>query len=140
MAAHRPEIRVVAAALMRGGLVLAARRGPQQRQAGLWELPGGKVEPGESDGRALERELAEELGIRVEVGRMLAENVHHYPDLTIRLVALAATLPPDQQPQAREHDALRWLGPEAVHSLDWAPADIPLLDAVQAALRGSALG
>lgn len=140
MAGSSPEIRVVAAALMRDGRVLAARRGPGQRQAGLWELPGGKVEAGESDAEALQRELAEELDLRIQVGEVLAENIHQYPDLTIRLVALKATLGGDQQPCATEHDALCWLGPDALHTVDWAPADIPLLDAVQAALRAGGLG
>ena len=129
------QVRVVAGAILRDGRVFAARRGPGQRQAGLWELPGGKVEPGESDAAALARELEEELGIQVEVGGHLDENLHQYPDLAVLLVALACRLPAGE-PQPTEHDAVRWLGPDELDAVVWAPADVPLLDAVRAALRG----
>lgn len=133
MAAAPIELRVVAAVLHRDGRVLAARRPAHKSQGGLWELPGGKVEPGEGDATALERELAEELGVRVAVGATLAQAVHTYPEKTVRLVALACTLVRGE-PQALEHQALRWLGSAELHLVEWAPADLPLLPAVRALL------
>ena len=125
------ELRVVAAALVEGGRVLAAQRPAHKSQGGLWELPGGKVEAGESDAQALARELAEELGVAVEVQRHLAEAVHAYPEKTVRLVALGCRLV-QGRPEAREHQALRWLSAAELHQVDWAPADLPLLVAVRA--------
>lgn len=127
-------IRVVAAAVVRDGKVLAARRGPTQRQAGLWELPGGKVEAGEEDGAALARELREELDVEVEVHEGLGESVHTYAFGTVRLVAYRCSLRAGE-PRPHEHDALRWLGPDELQAVGWAPADLPLLDGVRRALR-----
>ena len=127
-------IRVVAAAILRDGRVFCARRGPSMRHPGRWELPGGKVEPGEGDAAALRRELAEELGVQVEVGARLAENLHAYPRATVRLVAYACTLVETHEPVLGEHDAGRWLAADDLAQLAWADADVPLLPAVQAAL------
>ncbi len=121
-------VRVVAAAWVRDGRVLAARRGPNQARAGLWELPGGKVEPGEDDRDALRRELTEELGVHADVGAKLAEADHVYPDVTVRLVAYRVACADEPRPD--EHAELRWLDAQALGSVAWAPADVPLLGAV----------
>lgn len=122
-------IRVVAAVLERDGRVLAARRGPGQSQALLWELPGGKVEPGEADADALRRELREELGVEVRVGERVAESVHAYPARVVHLVALRCRLVAGE-PFAHEHAELRWVDAGAAGALDWAPADVPLVEAI----------
>ncbi len=124
---------VVAAAIIRDGRVLAARRAPGRRQAGLWELPGGKVEPGESEPEALVREIDEELGVQVAVHERLAHSDHAYPHVTIRLVAWRCSLLAGV-PQERDHDAYEWVDASELRGLSWAPADVPLLDAVEAAL------
>ncbi len=127
-------VEVVGAALLRGGRLLAARRGPG-RQAGLWELPGGKVEAGESRAAALARELREELGIAVEVLDEVAVHTHDYGDLLVRLHALRCRLRPGSpEPEAREHAELRWLRAGELDAVDWAPADRPLVAAVRALL------
>jgi 8-oxo-dGTP diphosphatase len=136
MGPDAPELRVVAAVLHRGGRVLAAQRPAHKSQGGLWELPGGKVEAGEDDRAALARELAEELGVRVAVTHLLDQAVHRYPEKTVRLVAWACTLV-EGTPQPLEHQALRWLGPDQLHQLDWAPADLPLLPAVRSLLSAA---
>lgn len=128
------EVRVVAAVIVRDGRVFAARRGPGMAMAGAWELPGGKVEPGESDAAALARELAEELEVRADVGPYLGENVHQYEAVRVRLVALGCRLSADQEPRLTEHDAARWLAPHELEAVPWAPADVPLLGAVRDAL------
>jgi mutator protein MutT len=110
---------------------------------GWWELPGGKVEAGECDEFALARELDEELGITVAVGRPLGAARVDAPR-PLLLVGYACRLLRGE-PEAREHDALRWLsaaelartlpptGAEA-HDFRWAPADLPLLAALPALL------
>jgi len=123
---HEQIIPVVAAALMRGGRLLAARRAPGGPRGGLWELPGGKVEPGESAQEALARELREELGVRVTVGPVLGEVVHAYPDLVIRLMVCPCSLE-QEEPMKLEHDALAWLGPDDLWTLPWAAADRAVL-------------
>jgi 8-oxo-dGTP pyrophosphatase MutT (NUDIX family) len=74
------RLRVVAGVIIAGGRVLAAQRPEHKDLAGAWELPGGKVEPGESDAAALARELREELDVDVAVGDLVAEAEHRYPD------------------------------------------------------------
>lgn len=127
-------VRVVAGALVREGRVLAARRPPHKSQGGLWELPGGKVEPGESDEAALARELEEELGVRVAVRGRLGEARHRYPDKEILLVGLHVVLL-GGEPVAREHSELAWVDATGLRALAWAPADLPLLDALEAVMR-----
>jgi 8-oxo-dGTP diphosphatase len=127
-------VRVVAAVLVRDGRVLAARRAEGKREAGLWELPGGKVEPGESDADALVRELREELGVTVSVHGPAGENEHAYAHGAVRLVALRCTLVAGE-PQALDHAEVRWLAADALDTVVWAPADVPLLPGVRAALE-----
>lgn len=73
-------IRVVAGVIVRDERLLIARRLPGAHQGGLWEFPGGKVEPGEPETIALRRELREELGIEATVGRRVDRRLHRYPD------------------------------------------------------------
>ena len=123
-------IRVVAAAVVRDGRVLAARRRRPAHLAGGWEFPGGKVEPGEDDPVALARECREELGVDVAVGTRLAET----SDDTIVLVLYAAGCTGEPTAGA-DHDALRWL---AGHELDepaWLPVDRAVTGSVRALLR-----
>lgn len=121
-------VRVVAGAWIRDGKVLAAERGLGRADAGLWELPGGKVEPGESDADALARELAEELGVVVQVGAWLGTS------RTERIELVAYVVAAQGEPAATEHSALAWLGPEALDTVPWADADLPLLAPLAARL------
>jgi 8-oxo-dGTP diphosphatase len=131
----RRVIRVVAAAIVVAGRVLAARRRPELARGGLWELPGGKVEAGEGDHAALAREVREELGLDVVPGEALGEALHDYGDVAIRLVAyVCASRGGD--PVLSDHDELAWLGPDELERVAWAPADVPLLDAVRRRLGG----
>ncbi len=119
---------VAAAALLdAGGRVLLARRPEGKPMAGLWEFPGGKIEPDETPEQALVRELKEELGIRV--ARESLEPVtfasHAYPDFHL-LMALFRCTVWDGTPEPREGQAVKWVEPHAL-ALHPAPAaDIPL--------------
>ena len=112
-------------------MFLIARRGPGDRLAGMWEFPGGKIEPGESPERCLQRELLEELGIDVRVGRLLAETIHDYPDRTVQLLFYEA-VPMRGELRAREHDATAWVSPAEMARYDFAPADRPFVRDLQA--------
>ena len=115
---------VVGAAIVRDGRVLAARRTSPPEAAGRWELPGGKVEPGESPDEALVREVAEELGCTVEVTAWLPGSVgiggRH--KLTVAVCALVAG-----EPDPREHDEIRWLAADELGQVDWLEPDRPFL-------------
>ncbi len=126
-------IRVVAAALMSHGRVLVAKRPHHAPRGGVWEFPGGKVEAGESDPHALARELSEELETLVYVRERLGDVVHVYDDITIELVLYRCRIRAGG-PRAVEHDDLRWLAPNELDELDWAPADAKLVGAVRAIL------
>ena len=115
---------VVGAAVLRHGLVLAARRTTPPAAAGRWEFPGGKVEPGESSASALVREVREELGCEVEVTGWLTGvvPVGERHELTVALVRLVAG-----EPAPTEHDRIRWLGPDELDDVDWLEPDRPFL-------------
>jgi 8-oxo-dGTP diphosphatase len=121
-------VTVVGAAILYDGRVLAARRTPPR--AG-WELPGGKVEPGESAEAAVVREIAEELTCTVEVTGWLAGESAVREDLVLR-VALARLVAGEPLPS--EHDVVRWLGPDQLDDVDWLAADRPFLSELRRTL------
>lgn len=123
---------VVGAAIVRDGRVLAARRTTPPEAVGRWELPGGKVEPGESPDEALVREIAEELGVPIEVTGWLAGRVSIGTayELTVATARLLAG-----EPEPTEHDQVRWLAAHELDDVDWLEPDRPFLAGVRAAVR-----
>lgn len=121
------ELVVVGAAIISSGRLLTAQRAEPPHMAGGWELPGGKVDPGESDEDALVRECHEELAVKVRLdGRIggdwpLSERAV-LRVWTARIVA--------GEPQALEHLALRWLTEDELYDVDWLPGDRPVIDAL----------
>jgi 8-oxo-dGTP diphosphatase len=111
---------VVAGAIIAERKVLVAQRIRPPELAGRWELPGGKVAAGESEPEALARELAEELGVEVEVGERLGDDVELSASMTLR--AYAATVI-SGEPQPHDHAALRWVSAAELQGVDWVPAD-----------------
>lgn len=109
---------------MRDGRVLAARRTFPADAVGRWELPGGKVEPGEAPEAALVREIAEELGCTVEVTGWLPGEVP-IGERHVLTVALARIV--DGEPDPHEHDRVRWLGADELDEVDWLEPDRPFL-------------
>lgn len=95
---------------------------------GKWEFPGGKIAPGESPAACLRREIREELGIEVELGRELPPATHHYPARTVTLFPFVCTIVAGE-PRLHEHAAVVWLLPAELAALDWAEADLPVLAA-----------
>ncbi|HSP38547.1 MAG TPA: (deoxy)nucleoside triphosphate pyrophosphohydrolase [Frankiaceae bacterium] len=113
---------VVGAALVDDGRLLAAQRTAPPELAGLWEFPGGKVEPGEDERTALARECWEELGVVVDVGDLLGEVAVPIGTLRVYRASLVRG-----QPQVREHSALRWLLANEVFDVPWIPVDLELV-------------
>ncbi len=125
---------VVAAALVDAdGRVLVQQRPSGKPMAGLWEFPGGKVDPGETPEAALRRELEEELGLTIDQS-CLAPAVFASESLGDRhLILLLYVLRKwPGAPEARHATALKWLRPVALHGLDMPPADRPLIGLLEA--------
>ena len=112
----------------RDGRILLAQRPEGKSMAGLWEFPGGKVEPGETPEVALIRELQEELGIDTWASCLapLTFASHSYDDFHL-LMPLFACRKWRGIPQAREGQVLKWVGPTALRDYPMPPADIPLI-------------
>jgi 8-oxo-dGTP diphosphatase len=124
---------VVGAAIVRAGQLLAQQRAFPPSVAGQWELPGGRVEPGETEPAALIRECLEELGVRVRVGAPLGPTVPLDHGLVLK-VYTAELDPSDATPHPHEHRALRWLTLSTMDQVNWLPADRALLPALRAML------
>lgn len=120
-------IDVTAAILIENGRVLIARRRPGAAQAGLWEFPGGKVRPGESPEHCLERELQEELGIRIAVEGFFGESVHAYEDRTIRLLGYRVRKEGGEM-ALNDHAALAWVALADLGRYRFCPADLPFVE------------
>ncbi|MEU7757130.1 (deoxy)nucleoside triphosphate pyrophosphohydrolase [Micromonospora sp. NPDC049101] len=125
---------IVGAAIIRDGRVLACARAAPPEVAGMWEFPGGKVEPGETETDALIRECAEELAVRVEIGDRVGRDVRMAHGRSV-LKVYTARLLDDDQPQALEHEALRWLAANELDSVTWLPADTPIVAALRQLLK-----
>ncbi|CAJ1500206.1 (deoxy)nucleoside triphosphate pyrophosphohydrolase [[Mycobacterium] holstebronense] len=121
-----PQIVVAGAVLAEsaaGRTVLIAQRRRPPELAGRWELPGGKVMPGESEPAALARELGEELGLdagAIKVGERLGADVPLNPEMILRAYLVGLT---SGEPQPHDHQALRWVTAVQLADVDWVPAD-----------------
>ena len=124
---------VVAAAIQRDGRYLVARRTRPADVAGRWEFPGGKVEPGESEERALAREIREELGVEIAINERVPGEWPLHGDLVLRLYR--ATLASGEPMPLEQHDEIRWVTIAEFDSVDWLPSDI---DAVRSLREATA--
>lgn len=113
--------------------MLCAQRGPGGSLAGKWEFPGGKIEPEESPRQALEREIVEELQCQVVVGDEVTTTRHEYDFAVVTLTTFYCRLTAGT-PVLTEHAEVRWVEPNDLRSLDWAPADVPAVEKITADL------
>ncbi|MFO0575124.1 MAG: ATP-dependent sacrificial sulfur transferase LarE [Polyangia bacterium] len=132
--ADRKRKLVVAALVQRDdGAVLLSQRRADQGMPLKWELPGGKIEPGESPEAALRREIAEELGVESEVGAIYDVISHAYPEFDLLMLVYRCTLA--APPFPREVADVRFVPPPALLELDVLPADVPLMLRLQREAR-----
>jgi 8-oxo-dGTP diphosphatase len=123
---------VVAALIRDGARILMSRRRADQPMPGKWEFPGGKVEPGESPVEALAREVREELGCEIDVGRIFEVVFHVYDEFDLHMLVYAATIARGT-PRAVEVAEIAWVEAALLPELDLLPADYPLARALAAA-------
>ncbi len=121
-------IEVVAGLILdEAGRLLACKRPEGKHLGGKWEFPGGKLEDGEDPAAALLRELDEELGIVVVTGEALTPVVWDYGRGPIRLHPIVCRIVRGE-PHPHEHSEILWCGREELEGLDWAAADVPVLE------------
>jgi 8-oxo-dGTP diphosphatase len=121
-------VQIVTAALIeRDGRLLACKRPPGGRQPGLWEFPGGTVEPGEDPRAGLRRELREELGIDAEIGEPFEIVFHRYEFGDVLLLFFRASVTAGL-PEPLHHAEIRWVLPSELSELEFLPADRRLIE------------
>lgn len=121
------SVRVVAAVVRRGGRVLITRRRDDAERGGLWEFPGGKVEPGEEEAEALRREIREELGCGLTVGPLRLRHRHAYPDLEVELAFYECELPAAEEPRTIGVAEIAWAEEGTLASRPFCEADVAIL-------------
>jgi 8-oxo-dGTP diphosphatase len=127
---------VAAGIVIEGGRVLLTQRKRGSHLEGLWEFPGGKVEPGEDPKAALARELREELGIDAAVGDIVDVTFHAYEGKSVLLLFYEATRRTGSpEPRALDVAALEWAGVSGLDPARFPPADVAVLAKVAARLR-----
>ena len=120
------HIDVVAAIIQRDGAYFATQRGYGEFE-GMWEFPGGKIEPGESRESALRREIQEELGIDITIDKFLCTTDYDYPSFYLTMHCYLCSVKSGMI-ELREHKSARWLTVESLDSVEWLPADKEIVD------------
>ena len=119
-------IEVVAAIIQKDGKYFATQRGYGEFE-GLWEFPGGKIEPGESHETALKREIEEELGIDISIENFLCTTKYDYPSFHLIMHCYLCNIISGEI-ELKEHKDACWLNPEALNNVEWLPADKDIIE------------
>ena len=118
-------IEVVAAIIHKNGRILAAQRGYGDYKDG-WEFPGGKVQPGESAEAAIVREIREELRVTIKPEKLVTTVEYDYPTFHLTMHCFISSIV-EGEIELGEHEAMRWLTPNALDEVDWLPADVEVV-------------
>ena len=121
-------INVVAAVIKdKQGKILITKRNLNKSQGGLWEFPGGKIEPNETKEQAIIREIKEELTVEIKVEKYIAQKIFNYPDKYVNLIALECSILQGNI-KLLEHEDYRWVASYELDNFEFAPADIFIVD------------
>lgn len=124
-------INVVAAIIInKEGKILITQRNFKKSQGGLWEFPGGKIEPNETRENAIVREIKEELDIDIEVKSYLSEKVFNYPEKNINLIALECKKI-NGEIRLLEHEDYKWISKNELDNFQFAPADLFIIEKIK---------
>ncbi|MFP7170865.1 (deoxy)nucleoside triphosphate pyrophosphohydrolase [Terribacillus halophilus] len=126
----KKKINVVGAVIKRDNKILCAQRGTEKSLPLKWEFPGGKIEEGETPQEALRREITEEMNCSISIGKAVEDTTYEYDFGIVSLKTFYCDLV-EGEPTLTEHVKIKWLAPEDLSSLDWAPADIPAIEKIQ---------
>lgn len=126
---ERKIVEVVAAVIRDQDKIFATQRGYGEFKDG-WEFPGGKIESGETPQQALIREIQEELDTEIEVGKLIDIVEYDYPTFHLKMHCFWARIRKGDL-ILKEHEASKWLTKETIHSVDWLPADLGLIDKIE---------
>ena len=130
------RVPVAAAIIERNGMLLLARRSDGGPRDGSWEFPGGKIEADETPEEALVREIREELGVKISTGRKIGTVDWDYPEISVRLIGISATMAEDgiDTSDLVDHDSVVWASVEQARLLPLLPADLAMLDLLAAGI------
>ena len=119
---------VVAACIRKDNKILSVQKGKNAYDyiSEKWEFPGGKIEAGESEEEALNREIFEELSMSILVEKKLMTIDHSYPDFQLTMQVFLCSS--KDEPILSEHTQYKWMEPSELGSLNWAAADVPVID------------
>ena len=120
------RIEVVAAVIRKEGAFFATQRGYGEFE-GMWEFPGGKIEPGEPPEVALMREIQEELGVDITIGALICTTEYDYPSFHLTMHCYLCSIK-NGNIELHEHKSARWLTVELLDSVEWLPADKEVID------------
>lgn len=126
---ERKIVEVVAAVIRDNDKIFATQRGYGEFKDG-WEFPGGKIESGETPQQALIREIQEELDTEIEVGKLIDIVEYDYHTFHLKMHCFWARIKKGDL-ILKEHEASKWLTKETIHSVDWLPADLDLIDKIE---------
>lgn len=126
------HIEVVAAVIYKDGEILATQRGYGEFE-GMWEFPGGKIEPGESCDVALKREIQEELGVDIEVGELICTTEYDYPSFHLTMHCFLCSVESGEI-ELKEHKSARWLTKDTLNDVEWLPADLEVIEKIESNL------
>lgn len=110
--------------------ILITQRNLKKAQGGLWEFPGGKIEPNETRENAIVREIKEELDIDIEVKSYLSEKVFKYPEKDINLIALECKKISGEI-KLLEHEDYKWVSKNELENFQFAPADLFIIEKIK---------
>jgi len=125
----RKTINVVAALIHDGDMVFATQRG-YGAYKDWWEFPGGKTRPGETLGEALEREILEELNVKIEVGNLFTTVEYDYPEFHLLMDCFWCRIESGEL-TLLEHEAARWLPLSDLRQVKWLPADLMVIEKIE---------